>query len=214
LVTLLNNSDDHELVLAIADGCAQALEHLYDRHGRWMFSLARRFVTSREDSEEVVQDVFAQVWREAARYDAGKATVATWLGIMARSRALDRVRARRCRPVCCPEQRDATDTLVDAPDPEQHTIIAAQAVQVRSVLHVLPPAQRDALDLAFFQGLSHSEIARQTGTPLGTIKTRLRSALATLRLALEESRERSRRAVYVTARRSDGLWSPRGMLPR
>jgi RNA polymerase sigma-70 factor (ECF subfamily) len=177
---------DSALVRAAADGSAEALGTLYDRHAAAVYGLARRILTRQEDAEEVVQDVFAQVWRDAPRYDPSRASVAGWIMVLTRTRAIDRLRARRARP----DQQDAVEPA-DAPplvaagaDPE-HTVISTEAARkVRAAFDALPDPLRTLVDLAYFQGLTHSEIAGQTGVPLGTVKTRLRTAVASLRLVL------------------------------
>jgi RNA polymerase sigma-70 factor (ECF subfamily) len=171
----------------VAGGSADALADLYDRHAGIVFGLARRIVLRPEDAEEVVQDVFAQVWRQAPRYAGERASVAGWLVMLTRARAIDRLRARRARP---DEDRgeapSAALPLSSAdPDPEAATLSAEQVRQVGSVFATLPDPQRVLLGLAYFEGLSHSEIAARTGVPLGTVKTRIRSAMETLRQTLD-----------------------------
>lgn len=176
---------DRALVVEIERGSADALERFYDLHGQMVFSLARRIVRQ-EDAEEVVQDVFSQVWREARRYQQTRASVVGWLVVITRTRAIDRLRVCQARPDwhplarldACPQQRDATRT------PEQATIAADDATRVRNALCSLSAVQRTLLNLAYFEGLTHVEIATQTGTPLGTVKGRLRAAVWTLRSAL------------------------------
>jgi len=177
---------DVDLVRAIAGGSSDALGRLYDRHSAVVYGLARRIVTRLEDAEEVVQDVFSQVWRDAARYERERGTVAGWLVMLTRTRGIDRVRARRARPdVEAGVAPDAAPPVVSADrDPEQSTIASDEARQVVRALTTLPPEQRSLVDLAYYQGLTHSEIARTTGVPLGTVKTRLRSAMMTMREAL------------------------------
>lgn len=139
-----------------------------------------------EDAEEVVQDVFAQIWRDAPRYRHERASVAGWMIMMTRTRAIDRLRAGRARP----DQRMAVDSpaslglMSDEPDPEALTISAQDARQLRAALECLPAEQRSLLTLAYYEGLSQSEIAQKTGVALGTVKTRIRTAMITLREAL------------------------------
>jgi RNA polymerase sigma-70 factor (ECF subfamily) len=139
-----------------------------------------------EDAEEVVQDVFAQVWRDAARYVPERATVAGWIIMLTRTRAIDRLRARQARP----DQAQGTDPgLVSplpasGPTPEQVAVSADDGRLVRRALEGLPAEQRQLIDLAYYEGLTQTEIAERTGVPLGTVKTRVRSAMATLRSAL------------------------------
>ncbi|HUL71580.1 MAG TPA: sigma-70 family RNA polymerase sigma factor [Vicinamibacterales bacterium] len=177
---------DSTLVRAVAEGSAEALGTLYDRHAGSVFGLAKRILERQEDAEEVVQDVFAQVWREAPRYDAARATVAGWILVLARTRAIDRLRSRRARP----DVNDGVDPASAPPlasggrDPEHAAISNDEARKVRAAFVALPEPLRSLVDLAYFQGLTHSEIAGQTGVPLGTVKTRLRTAVAALRLVL------------------------------
>jgi RNA polymerase sigma-70 factor, ECF subfamily len=179
-------TDDQALVQAIAAQSSEALAALYDRYAATVFGLARRVTGRLEDAEEVVQDVFAQVWRQASRYQHGRASVAGWLVMLTRARAIDRVRSRTARPdQASPVSPEAIAPLVarDA-DPEAVTMSLADARLVRGVLDDLPASQRALIELAYYEGLTHSEIADRTATPLGTVKTRLRTALSALREAL------------------------------
>lgn len=164
---------------------------LYDRHASTVFGLARRMAGRHEDAEEIVQDVFAQVWRQAVRYRDDRASVAGWLVMLTRTRAIDRLRARSARPdLTAAVPPDATPALAATePDPEQAALTSSDVSTVRRALEALPDAQRALVDLAYYEGLTHSEIAERTSTPLGTVKTRLRTAMFTLRDAIRrESR--------------------------
>lgn len=181
----LDAETDRRLLRDVSAGSSESLGRLYDRHAGLVYGLARRIVGAEADAEEVVQDVFAQVWRDAGRYQAGRATVAGWVVMLTRARAIDRLRARRARPDLGQGTDDGPQRLAAAdPDPEQLSITSAQAGTVRRALADLPPPQRELVDLAYYDGFTHTEIAAQTGVPLGTVKTRLRSAMATLRDAL------------------------------
>jgi RNA polymerase sigma-70 factor (ECF subfamily) len=178
---------DRELIRAVAGGSSDALGRLYDRHAGIVFALARRIVSRPEDAEEVVQDVFAQVWRQAARYCDERASVAGWLIMLARTRAIDRLRARRAPP---DDERglgpSSAFALASAdPVPEAVTLSAENVRLIRSAFATLPDNHRSLLDLAYDQGLSHSEIAARTGVPLGTVKTRIRTAMETLRQKMD-----------------------------
>jgi len=177
---------DLQLVADIAAGSADALARLYDRYAGTVFGMARRILTRLEDAEEVVQDVFSQVWRDASRYERARASVAGWVVMLARARAIDRLRARNARPdLKAPVADDAAPAMVSSDvSPEQATIAAEDVRDVRSALTSLPGEQRMLVDLAYYEGLTHSEIARRTGVPLGTVKTRLRTAMTTLRRVL------------------------------
>ena len=156
------------------------MAELYDRHAARVLGLAYRIVRNTSDAEDVVQDVFAQAWRTAPNYEASRGTVAGWLLMMARTRAIDRLRARQTR-------RDAGAE----PDPEripshavpvsEQIIANQQATRVRGAMFALPAEQKTALELAYFEGLTQSEIAERLQIPLGTVKTRIRAGLAILR---------------------------------
>lgn len=168
----------------MARGDAAGLEVLYDRHATAVYSLALRVVRDTAEAEDVAQEVFAQAWAQAARHDSARGTVVAWLLMMARSRALDRLRRRRA--VLKPGPSD--DVLATIPDPapsvEIMTAADQQARTARAALAGLPTAERAALELAYFDGLTHVEIAARTATPLGTVKTRIRTALRRVREAM------------------------------
>jgi len=178
---------DRLIVERMARGDAAALAELYDRHGRVVFSLAVRILSDHGDAEDLTQDVFAEAWRNAARYDPSRGVVAAWLLVTTRTRAIDRLRGRRVRPGLASE--DEVRRLGSIPDaaPSVEMIVADRQMsgRVRDALAGLPADQRLALELAYFEGLSHSEIGVRTGTPLGTIKTRIRSGLTRLRDAMK-----------------------------
>jgi RNA polymerase sigma-70 factor (ECF subfamily) len=176
---------DRLLIQAVAEGSSDALGRLYDRHAGTVFALARRIVQAVEDAEEVVQDVFSQVWRDARRYEQQRASVAGWLVMLTRARAIDRLRSRRARPDVGTGPDSTTMPLASgAPSPEDLTLASADVAAVRLALASLPEPQRQLVELAYYQGFSHTELEAHTGTPLGTVKTRLRSAMAVLRGAL------------------------------
>lgn len=179
-------SDQH-LLDQIATGNAEALGALYDTHARTVFALAKRVLVRQEDAEEVVQDVFAYVWREAARYQAGRASVAGWLVMLTRTRAIDKLRSRQARPDLnqVADPAPVLDSSVSkSATPESMAVSKDEARRVGAALNHLPTEQRSLIDLAYFEGLSQSEIAERTGTPLGTVKTRMRTALQTMRAAM------------------------------
>ena len=174
---------DGDIVSRIAAGEGNALGDLYDRHGRLVYSLACRILRDAMEAEDIVQDVFAQAWREASRYDARRATVAGWLLLLTRTRAIDRLRSRRVRGIGVPAAppRDVPDP---SEDQELAAIRGADADRLRAAYAELPTPQRSAIDLAYYEGLTHSEIAARLQEPLGTVKTRIRTALQRLRDAL------------------------------
>jgi RNA polymerase sigma-70 factor (ECF subfamily) len=185
-----SQADDHRALRRMADGDSVGLGALYDRHGRAVYSLALRILGDESDAEEVTQDVFAQAWRRAAQYDESRGTVAAWLLVMARTRAIDRFRARRVRP----EGRVQADdgfTLqqlpATGPDVASELLAVERGQRVRRALEALPLLQRVAIELAYFEGLSQREIAERLEQPLGTVKTRMRLGLLKLRDALVEA---------------------------
>ena len=161
-----------------------ALEALYNETSRVMYSLAHRVLNDREDAEEVILDVYQQVWNAAARYDPVRGTVLSWLAVMTRNRAIDRVRQSNLRRTREFHIEEPVDTPSENPAPELQTILEQQRVLVRRAMDELAPEQREAIELAFYSGLSHSEVAETLGAPLGTVKTRIRVGMQNLRKAL------------------------------
>jgi len=165
----------------MARGDGSAVAEVYDRHSRAIYSLALRMLTDSAEAEDVVQDVFTQAWRQASRYDAARAPVVGWLLVIARARALDRLRARKSRISFTALDPATTDPADPGLALDQQAISNEDAVRVRSALAALPAVQREAIELAYFKGLSQSDIAEQLSQPLGTVKTRMRAGLLKLR---------------------------------
>ncbi len=178
--------DDAALVRLIAASRTEALGVLYDRYGRLVYSIALNATGDAPTAEEITQDVFMRVWEKARTYDIDLAKVSTWLISIARNRSIDEIRRRKVRP----EQYSSSWAEVpDLPETTQEGVedqIAAswEAKAVHKALLELPVDQQKALSLAYFEGLSHTEIAEALGEPLGTIKTRIRTAMMRLREAL------------------------------
>ena len=171
----------------MARGDESAMADLYDRHARAIYSLALRMLADAAEAEDVVQDVFTQAWRQAGLYDAARAPVIGWLIVMARARTLDRLRARRSRIALGGPGPDPADLADAAPGPELQAIGREQGSRVRAALAALSAAQREAIELAYYNGLSQSDIAARLKQPLGTVKTRMRSGLLRLRELLRGS---------------------------
>jgi RNA polymerase sigma-70 factor (ECF subfamily) len=172
---------DRELMARIEARDADALGLLYDGHAARLLGLAERIVGSGGEAEEVLQEVFLHVWRAAASYDASRGSVLAWLLVATRSRSIDRLRARR------PASRGELKRLDDVPEAASPLDVESDSASrqweaiCRLAIGELPEEQRRVLELAYFEGLTHVEIAERTATPLGTVKTRARLGLMKLR---------------------------------
>ena len=177
---------DAELVARMAGGNAQALRELYRRLAGLIYSVALRIGGVDEDAEETLVDSFHQAWAHAGLYDPSRGTVTGWIVNIARSRAIDRLRAhhRRQRGRQALSESAATFPPYPAANPEHEAIRSEERERLHRVIAALPPDQKRALELAYFSGLSHTQIAERLGMPLGTVKTRLRLAMEKIRSAL------------------------------
>lgn len=180
---------DSDLIARAAAGDERAIASLYDRFGGVLYAVAYRIVGQRADAEEVVIEAFAQVWREAPRFEPSRGSVAGWLAMIARSRALDMVRARsrreRITATAAADRPGDSPGMSDwRPDAVRALDDAERRSRVRQALDTLSPPQRQAIELAYFEGLSQSEIAERLHEPLGTIKTRVRLGMQKLRESL------------------------------
>jgi RNA polymerase sigma-70 factor (ECF subfamily) len=173
-------AEDADLVARIASGCSEALGALYDRHAALMLGQALQVLGNRRDAEDLLHDVFLEVWRKSSLYDPDRASAKTWLLVMIRSRAIDRLRtlaAARRVGLC------VYDDTRQLPDPDAEVMMLRQLDSQR-VLHALdslPPAHREIVSLLYLEGRTCSEIATRGDVPIGTVKSRLTRALALLR---------------------------------
>ncbi len=178
---------DRATLAQVASGDQRAFGQLYDRLSGPLYSLAVRMLGDATEAQDALQDVFLQIWRRAPSYDADQSSVVSWAMLLTRSRVIDRLRARGRRlHVIVSSMDDANKDAesVDASVAESAADTAGrneEAVRVRSILNKLPADQRQAIELAFFNDLTHHEIAAQLGQPLGTIKARIRRGLLKLR---------------------------------
>lgn len=170
-----DESSDEFLIQAMAGGQDDALRELHRRHARLLYALGHRMLRQQDDVEVCVQDAFMNAWRHAARFDPSRASVKTWLVSIAHHRFLQQLRDR---PETSLELED-WDAPVQAADPTDRAL-ASRAVQA------LDTAQRQLVELAYYRGYSHSELANLTGLPIGTVKSRLRAALERMRLHLAQ----------------------------
>lgn len=185
-------AEDASLMRRIASGDESALALLYDRWVQPVYSLVLHLLDGADEAEDVVEETFWQAWRKAEAYDPARGTVQTWLFTIGRSRALDRLRARRRQRE---EPLSAAGDTVDASyasDPGRATEGTERRALVLRALNELPDEQRRALALAYYKGLSQTEIAEYTRQPLGTVKTRMRLGMQKLREALSTLREEAR----------------------
>jgi RNA polymerase sigma-70 factor (ECF subfamily) len=177
-----SNHSDHDpsdefLLERVRGKNQQAMADVFDRYGGMVYSVALRVLNDREQAEDVMQEIFFQLWIKPDAFVQGRGSLGGWLLVVARNRAIDRVRRRK--------PSDSTDSVVLASNADLASETERNVLmdKVRDVLKNLPPEQQKSVELAYFEGLSHAEIAERTGDPLGTVKTRIRLALTCLRKA-------------------------------
>jgi RNA polymerase sigma-70 factor (ECF subfamily) len=174
----MNEADDMGLLTRIQSGDQEAMAALFDRYGTMVYSVAFRVLRDAGEAEDVMQEIFVQVWKNPGAFVSGRGSLAGWLVVVARNRSIDMIRRRRpTEPVELFALPSSTNLAREA---ERNSLVE----KIRGVMGSLPEEQRKSVELAFFEGLSHSEIAEKTGDPLGTVKTRIRLALTTIRKAL------------------------------
>jgi RNA polymerase sigma-70 factor, ECF subfamily len=169
------------LIRRVASGEQSALTAIYDATNRLVFGLILRIVIDRATAEEVLLDVYTQVWRQASTYDTNRGVPLAWIMTIARSRAIDRVRAGRQDQ----QRREPLESIGEVSaagiSPEDASVYSERRRLLRTALETLSPEQREVIELAYYSGLSHSEIAVKLGQPLGTVKTRTRLGMMKLR---------------------------------
>jgi RNA polymerase sigma-70 factor (ECF subfamily) len=175
---------DRAVLVRLADGELDALEDLYDRYKTMAYSIAYRITNDPSLAEDVVQDAFLGVWRNAARYIEGRGSVKTWLLAIVHHRAIDTVRRRRPTTEL-PDVELPPPSALTLPDVWAEVVAVLDAETVRVALDVLSDVQREAIELAYFGGLTQQEIAERTATPLGTVKSRMRLGLLAMRRTLD-----------------------------
>jgi RNA polymerase sigma-70 factor (ECF subfamily) len=176
--------NDVVLLRQIADRRPEALSELYDRYSPILLGLARRIMSNAADAEEVLQEVFVHVWNRGGLYDPGRSSVSTWLVLITRSRAIDRLRSRKVVERTHEAAQMENSGAYTSPEGDLNVFMQERRGRVKEELAKLPPEQRQVLDLAFYGGLSQTEIASRTEIPLGTVKTRTLLAMKKLRNAL------------------------------
>ena len=186
----LDTGEDVRLIAQIADGQTGALSELYRRRGGALFRFLQRILGEDPDAEEILQDAFVTIWRRAGGYDPAKSGPLTWMMMIARGLALDRLR-QRSRRLSGFERLKSADSGDGAGADMASAQLEAdeQARRLGSALYSLPETQRTAIEMAFYRGCTQEEIARATGEPLGTIKARIRRGMLSLRLRLQNRHE-------------------------
>jgi RNA polymerase sigma-70 factor, ECF subfamily len=172
------------LIRRIAQGDQQALAPLYDETSRLVYALTLRILQDCSLAEEATMDVYLQIWRQAKSYSPARGNPSAWLLKMARSRAIDLLRAKARKKRLEESLEAACSIVASTNDPEQASLLGEEQRRAREALARLDPEQREVIEIAYFAGLSHSEIAELLGLPLGTIKTRIRSGMMKLRESL------------------------------
>jgi RNA polymerase sigma-70 factor (ECF subfamily) len=177
--TLKAPEEDAELLARIQQGDDRAMAVLFDRYSKIVYSVSLRVLRDTAAAEDIMQEIFMQIWRNPNSFVAAKGSLGGWLSVVARNRSIDTL--RRKRPSEQVEELNLA-SLCNLADEAERNLMMEKA---RAAVILLPLEQRKTLEMAFFDGLTHSEIAEMTGDPLGTVKTRIRSALLTLRKALQ-----------------------------
>lgn len=174
----MNGPDDMGLLTRIQSGDQEAMSALFDRYGTMVYSVALRVLKDTGEAEDVMQETFVQIWKNPGAFVSGRGSLGGWLVVVARNRSIDVIRRRRpSEPVELFALPSSTNLAQEA---ERNSLLE----KIRGVMLSLPVEQQKSVELAFFEGLSHSEISEKTGDPLGTVKTRIRLALITIRKAL------------------------------
>lgn len=184
-ISVRSNSDLNSLLAEIAAGSQQAMTSIYDRSNKVVFGLLLRILNDHATAEEVLLDVYMQIWRQAKTYDVNRGSPLAWILTIARSRAIDRLRSNRSEW----QRRDSFDGLAERTRDKHDVEKAAEISEIRHLmrraLETLPDEQREVIEFAYYAGLSQSEIALKLNQPLGTVKTRTRLGMMKLREVLQ-----------------------------
>ena len=182
----IDSMDDKELVQAIVERRSDAVAELYDRYSGMLKALSQRILHDPSDAEEILQETFLQVWNQAGRYDPKRSSVSTWLVLISRSRSIDRLRSRQVKLRTATAAGRENSDIHTSPKGVGNVLGQERRKRLQEEMAKLPGEQSEVLELAFYSGMTQSEIAEHTGIPLGTVKTRTLLAMKKLRQALSE----------------------------
>jgi RNA polymerase sigma-70 factor, ECF subfamily len=177
----MQQASDSALVEHMMAGDESALAALYDRYSGMLFAMLLRVLRDRHAAEEVLQDLFLQLWRRAGSFDAKRGSLPAWLMVIGRNRAISRLRRRDSQEVLEDVEAWPANAIPSSLDIENETQRSLLTQRLRAAMAALPREQREAVELAYFEGLTQTEIAERTGSPLGTVKSRVRAALQSLK---------------------------------
>ena len=184
---------DSALVERIMAGDEGALSALYDRYSGMLYAMLLRILKDTGAAEEVLQDLFLQLWRGAARFDASRGSLAGWLLVIGRNRALSRLRGKQRREILPDPEEFSFEAVPSSENLEDEAARMQMMHRLRGAMAALPAEQREAVELAYFEGMTQTEIAARTGSPLGTVKSRVRAAMQTLKQWFDDESTRSTR---------------------
>ncbi|HTW48785.1 MAG TPA: sigma-70 family RNA polymerase sigma factor [Acidobacteriaceae bacterium] len=186
----MQHASDSALVEKMMAGDESALAALYDRYSGMLFAMLVRILRDRQAAEEVLQDLFLQLWRNASSFDASRGSLPAWLMVIGRNRAISRLRRRDSQEVLEDVEAWPANAVPSSLDIEHETQRTLLAEKLRSAMAALPREQREAVELAYFEGMTQTEIAERTGSPLGTVKSRVRAALQSLKELFDDGTAR------------------------
>jgi RNA polymerase sigma-70 factor, ECF subfamily len=190
MTALMPQAADSLLVERIMAGDENALAALYDRYAGMLFAMLVRILRDASAAEEVLQDLFLQLWRGASRFDASRGSMAAWLLVIGRNRALSRLRGKARHEILADSEEFSIET-VPSPGNLENDAARAQLMQrLQGAMAALPSEQREAVELAYFEGMTQTEIATRVGCPLGTVKSRVRAAMQTLKQVFDDESTR------------------------
>jgi RNA polymerase sigma-70 factor (ECF subfamily) len=186
----MQHDPDSALVERIMAEDERALSALYDRYAGMLFAMLVRILRDTSAAEEVLQDLFLQLWRGASRFDASRGSLAGWLLVIGRNRALSRLRGKARREILADPEEFSIEAVPSSGNLEDEAARMQLMRRLQGAMAALPPEQREAVELAYFEGMTQTEIAARVGCPLGTVKSRVRAAMQTLKQLFDDESTR------------------------